>query len=279
MMLVRQFALGAGLGLALAALPDRALAEESLRPAEVVTRLVAAYPDFLVGGDATSLHWRDGFRMPLEDGRFQKTDGEAIAAGDVVDMFRWRYPVKEALMAPPAGADPGRARNTAFFKRMYGDCRKGEVEPHLRDVAWLPSKGGQRLRVTGINGVADRLQAVSVDLERLPERFDVFLRPAAGTYACRVIAGTQRPSAHGYGIAIDIALKRADYWRWVKSDASGAKTWRNSVPREIVDVFERHGFIWGGRWHHFDTMHFEYRPELIGASPAARGCKMGERTC
>ena len=23
------------------------------------------------------------------------------------------------------------------------------------------------------------------------------------------------------------------------------------------------GAIWGGRWFHYDTMHFEYRPELI----------------
>src|SRR5690242_16362928 len=28
--------------------------------------------------------------------------------------------------------------------------------------------------------------------------------------------------------------------------------------------FEQHGFIWGGRWAHYDTMHFEYRPELLG---------------
>ncbi|WP_372236783.1 M15 family metallopeptidase [Campylobacter pinnipediorum] len=31
----------------------------------------------------------------------------------------------------------------------------------------------------------------------------------------------------------------------------------------MVDVFEKNGFIWGGRWKHFDTMHFEYRPELF----------------
>ena len=31
---------------------------------------------------------------------------------------------------------------------------------------------------------------------------------------------------------------------------------------EIVRIFEKHGFIWGGRWYHYDTMHFEYRPEL-----------------
>jgi hypothetical protein len=30
-----------------------------------------------------------------------------------------------------------------------------------------------------------------------------------------------------------------------------------------VRVFEKHGFIWGGAWYHYDTMHFEYRPELL----------------
>ena len=35
-----------------------------------------------------------------------------------------------------------------------------------------------------------------------------------------------------------------------------------SIPKEIVDIFEKHGFIWGGRWSHYDTMHFEYRPEF-----------------
>jgi hypothetical protein len=24
-----------------------------------------------------------------------------------------------------------------------------------------------------------------------------------------------------------------------------------------------YGFIWGGKWLFFDTMHFEYRPEIL----------------
>ena len=62
-------------------------------------------------------------------------------------------------------------------------------------------------------------------------------------------------------IAIDIATKHAHYWRW--PGKAGRAQWRNEIPMEIVRVFERHGFIWGGRWHHYDTMHFEYRPELM----------------
>ncbi|MGC1959145.1 MAG: M15 family metallopeptidase, partial [Pseudolabrys sp.] len=38
---------------------------------------------------------------------------------------------------------------------------------------------------------------------------------------------------------------------------------RNRIPIEIVRIFEKQGFIWGGYWYHFDTMHFEYRPELL----------------
>ncbi len=44
--------------------------------------------------------------------------------------------------------------------------------------------------------------------------------------------------------------------------------WKNRVPQAVVDAFEAEGFIWGGRWKHYDTMHFEYRPELL--SPACR---------
>ena len=44
---------------------------------------------------------------------------------------------------------------------------------------------------------------------------------------------------------------------------TGAFVYTNRFPLEIVEIFERHGFIWGGKWYHFDTFHFEYRPELI----------------
>ena len=39
--------------------------------------------------------------------------------------------------------------------------------------------------------------------------------------------------------------------------------YHNTFNMKVVEIFERHGFIWGGRWYHFDTMHFEYRPEMF----------------
>src|SRR6185437_1620763 len=30
--------------------------------------------------------------------------------------------------------------------------------------------------------------------------------------------------------------------------------YHNRMPKEIVATFEKHGFIWGGKWYHYDTM-------------------------
>jgi hypothetical protein len=66
---------------------------------------------------------------------------------------------------------------------------------------------------------------------------------------------------HAFGAAIDLNASVGKYWRW--SGLSDASRANHSVPREIVEIFERHGFIWGGNWYHVDSIHFEYRPELI----------------
>ena len=51
------------------------------------------------------------------------------------------------------------------------------------------------------------------------------------------------------------------YWVW-DVDAGGM-SWNNQMPQAVVDAFEAERFVWGGRWYHYDTMHFEYRPELL----------------
>ena len=123
------------------------------------SQLLAAYPDRLQGIDGGMLVWRDGTRMPLDDGRGPKSFADWLAAPDIKDMFAEPYSVG-AMAGPPAkDQDPGRARNAAFFDKMYGNCRKGEVEANLTDVVWLPHKKGQHLKVTKLNGVAAHLAA------------------------------------------------------------------------------------------------------------------------
>lgn len=244
------------------ACPGRALSQDNARLLDI---LVATYPDHLARHERGVLVWKDGTRMLFDDGVRGKDLATLLDRPSLKDQFYARYPAGQPASPPAAGIDPGRVRHQAFFARMYGDCRKGEVARNLVDVVWMPGKWGRTLRVTRVNGVAEKLKAVSAELDRLPPRFDRFLIPPAGTYNCRAIAGTDRLSPHGFAIAIDIATPRAHHWRWTRPDATGRYRYRNAIPMEIVETFERHGFIWGGRWYHYDTMHFEYRPELITA--------------
>jgi len=223
--------------------------------------LVAAYPDALVGYDGKALRWRDGTVMPISGDDGGKTFPELLRHASIIDQFRIPYP-RGPLENPPApDADPGRFRNTAFFTKMYGDCQKNEVTPHLVSLAWLPKTWGKSIRVTSVNHVDEQLRAVSAEIDALPEKIKRAAYPIAGTYNCRPVADTSQPSPHSYGIAIDLNTAFSDYWFWRPHD--GPIAYRNRMPEQIVAIFENHGFVWGGKWYHYDTMHFEFRPELL----------------
>jgi hypothetical protein len=118
------------------------------------------------------------------------------------------------------------------------------------------------LLVTTVNDVATRLERVIDTLEGMPDHLKAYLTPSAGAYNCHMVADTGLLSMHAFGAAIDIGVRHSDYWVWARS--RDALRYRNRVPLEIVEAFETERFIWGGKWYHYDTMHFEYRPELFG---------------
>ena len=250
----------------MAAFPTAVLAESPLQ--RVAAALIAAYPSAIARLDGGDLIFKDGRRLPISDGNDAKSPAARLENASILDMFADPYPLSTSSSTAKADADPGRARNIALFDTLYGDCKKGETQRDLVDVVWLPDKSGVKVKMTRRNGAADRLAAVSRELNALPARFTTYLVPLGGTFNCRVIAGTSRASTHGYGIAIDIALRHARYWRWGPTGKSDPAAYRNAIPQEIVLIFEKHGFIWGGRWAHFDTMHFEYRPEIIAFTRA-----------
>ena len=223
--------------------------------------LVEGYPEQIDAIEDAAVVWRDGTRMPYDDGRLS-SPAERLENPDLADQLAQPYPVGPGHSPPVPGFDPGRVRFLPMFHKIYGRNR-AEVESHLVTVPWLPGGSEQELRVTSVNGVDERLRAVSAAILRLPDEVRVRAAEVAGGYNWRTIAGTTRQSAHSFGIAVDLGVKWADYWRWNEPDANGAIPHRNRIPFEIVEAFEREGFIWGGRWYHFDTMHFEYRPELL----------------
>lgn len=100
-------------------------------------------------------------------------------------------------------------------------------------------------------------------------------------WSWRNIADTQSRSFHSYGLAIDIIPRsyggRETYWLW--SSRHRPDWWNISYnerfhpPAAVIKAFEKYGFIWGGKWAYFDTMHFEYRPEILilsGMPPETR---------
>ena len=156
---------------------------------------------------------------------------------------------------------------------MYGDSKK-EVEEKLVVIYWMPKFFGMSypLRVTTVNGVDKKFVGISHELEALASAhpdYLKFLQAPGETFDWRNIANTNRLSLHSFGMTIDINTTASNYWQEDLEKAGQAinedaeLVYRNDVPWEIIPVFEKYGFIWGGKWHHYDTMHFEYRPELM----------------
>ena len=166
-----------------------------------VAALVKAYPDFLERIDGNDLVWKDGTRQRIDDGKAAKTFEAMLDEPDIKDMFAMTYPAGDKGLAPAVNFDPGRIRYMPLFLKMYGDCQKSNLAAGAADVVWLRSKYGKTVKLSKINGAAAALQKVSDELDRLPDKFLEYLRPLQGSYNCRPIAGTNRLSAHGLGIA------------------------------------------------------------------------------
>jgi D-alanyl-D-alanine carboxypeptidase len=232
--------------------------------ADPLDTLVASYPDKIARRNGNTLVFRDGMRMDAGASDPHKPFDKLLRDASILDQSRLTYPRGTAIAPPAKDFDPGRFRNEVFFSALYGDCR--HAKPHFVPVRWV---SGEKVLFARANGAAAHLEAVAADIEKLPPSIQREAYPTAGTYVCRPVEDTGRLSMHAYGAAIDLNLKYSNYWLW-EAKGAGNIPFRNAIPREIVDIFERHGFIWGGRWYHYDTMHFEYRPELLAASPAPR---------
>lgn len=229
---------------------------------EKLRLLVEAYPETISGIEDGYLIFRDGGEPLLIDDGAAKDHFARLAQGDVEDSLSQDYPVGPCETKPEVNLDPGRIRSDPLLMRLYGASAR-DVERSLVKVAWF----GGNVRVTKRQGAAAALERVREELASRPE-LKKYLSPSAGTFNWRKVANAPNMSVHSFGAAIDINTKYADYWVWSGGKPGGVAHYANKVPMEIVDAFERYGFIWGGRWYHYDTMHFEYRPELIAIAKA-----------
>lgn len=194
-----------------------------------------------------------GSEIIYDDGHI-KSAADRLAHPDLEDMFAMAYHTGPWHAPRGQDDDPGRTRVEAFFRGIYGEPGTGIV-----GVGFLGRRLGVHVKIRpAVMRVQQRLREV---LRQRPELRSQIL-PLGGGFSNRLIAGTHRSSAHAYGIAVDINPRRAAYWRWTNTSPPMPSAARLPDPA-IVHAFEAEGFIWGGRWFHFDTMHFEYRPELL----------------
>ncbi|MEX2442407.1 MAG: M15 family metallopeptidase [Alkalispirochaeta sp.] len=230
--------------------------------------------DWTIRVDGTWFYWANGRLLPEK----ARSAWEKYAP---VRLYRYETgpyripPVpasREELLAGwidlPPQALP--RQHNGFHGVLYGALSAGHAREIMVNVRWF----GFSVRVHPI--MVKPLRAVERDTREIlgtsPE-VRAFLRGLAHVdgQLWRRIAGTRSLSYHSYGVAIDLIPARYNgtfsYWRWA-AEADVTKWWDLRVdqrwlpPLKLVEIFERHGFVWGGRWLFFDSIHFEYRPEI-----------------
>lgn len=237
--------------------------------ADIGNCLTQAYPNIssVTNGVITFV---DGATMPVgivSDLPFtQKIQNPSVA-----DQLSQVYPLDFKI--PKQYDDAGRIRNDDLFKQLYGKSAQ-EVKNNLVLVNWQPS--GKKIQFNKQNNASVQLEKVGNEIAKYPE-LKSYVATSLGSFNWRYIAGTKRLSNHSFGIAIDFKLPKNlhKYWRW---DGCTTEDKVCSYPKQlitdpkmndVVKIFENYGFIWGGKWASYDSVHFEYRPELV--IPACRG--------
>ncbi len=230
-------------------------------PEEAIA-LITSYPKSIIGYQNNHIIFADSTTMIFDDS-IVKSPEELINSPDLQDMFVYNYVEGPITKNYVPDEDPGRIRNEEFFKKIYG-LSKGEVLDNLVEMNWCPNLAGIKIKVTTINDIHLKLTEISNELDK-HEEFLPYISKLGGTFNWRTIKDTDRLSMHSFGLSIDLNVSMSNYWKWDlrKNNGDFKLNYKNKFPNEIILIFEKHGFIWGGKWKHYDTMHFEYRPELL----------------
>jgi hypothetical protein len=157
-----------------------------------------------------------------------------------------------------------------FFDRLWGSPDEKSAWNRMKTIRFL----GREILVNRslLEEIAE-IEAEVLELSSGDRGVRVWIDGIGetGSWLWREIAGTKSRSYHAYGAAIDLVPSRSGSkaWYWLSARDSGLPWYelpydkRSSVPASVVSAFERHGFVWGGKWRFWDMVHFEYRPEIL----------------
>ncbi|MDB2124013.1 MULTISPECIES: M15 family metallopeptidase [Clostridium] len=227
-----------------------------------ILTLMIAYPESVQGvvkeNDKVYCVMTSGKKI-LYDDKKEKTHDEKLANADLQDTLEQIYPLNIIENIMEKNFEPGRIRNYELLNEVYGSS-KIAIEKNLKPLKY----GYTNYQFNSKNNANISLEKALKEVIPLAQsRNDIgaILYPASGTYNYRIISGTGRLSAHSYGIAIDLKSDLRDYWKWASPEKGRSRLLE--YPRELIEAFENNNFVWGGKWGHFDILHFEYRPEII----------------
>lgn len=221
----------------------------------VVTGVV---DDRLVGAAELVVVTADGARVGADSVRYAvvQTDGPLAVLTAAVEAVVDGRPgvLATALGSAPWPVSWRDVLPQALVKERFGEfaIRPGEGRALTQQPGWtdahlqtarVPILGEVRCHRMMLPALAAALAELeAAGLAALVDRGDY-----AGCHSPRLIAAGGPVSRHAWGLAVDLNAA---------SNPFGAPSAQD--PR-LVEVMERHGFGFGGRWPVPDAMHFEYR--------------------
>jgi hypothetical protein len=161
-------------------------------------------------------------------------------------------------------------RSPAFYDQLWDSPNEGRAWDRMKTIRFL----GKEVLVNP--SIMEELSAIERDLrsaalaDKATAAWIRSIKYVDG-YLWRSVAGTISRSFHSYGVALDIMPSnlRGRAWYWLDARKTGLRWFelplakRVQVPAQVVRIFEKYGFAWGGKWFFWDSVHFEYRPEIL----------------
>ena len=171
----------------------------------------------------------------------------------------------------PKNRTEGKGTPQFLYNLIYNVETRVSTESHIKRHSFLKKNTNAH---DMIHEKLDLVQADILNAAKKDTETKEFLEKllSADSYAWRVISDSGNRSFHSMGLAIDVLPKgwgqKNLYWAWRRDiDPDNwmklplERRWMPS--QKVIEIFEKHGFIWGGKWIIWDNMHFEYRPEVI----------------
>lgn len=227
-----------------------------------ILTIMMAYPEYIIGveknNEGVYLITANNNKIIYDDMQ-TKNEEQKMNNSDIQDILAEVYPLDMPEKLTDVNSDPGRYRCYPLLNEVYGKSEY-EVNSNLTGVyapynKYLFNKNNGAAKA--LEGAMEELKVIAPGNSKVGE----LVGSINGTFNYRVISGTSKLSPHAYGIAIDIASNPSDYWKWATREAGEKRVLY--YPKELVETFEKYNFVWGGKWGHFDILHFEYRPEIL----------------